>query len=102
MSLNKILDEVVPKSDIRVLLFSSNDLDMKKLKANNPDLTMIIRSRNKQRASDGGAGIPTYTLGDKGKILYKFDFFWELPLMNFRFTKNFNIFIINESFAKSL
>ena len=46
---------------------------MKKLKANNPDLTMIIRSRNKQRASDGGAGIPTYTLGDKGKILYKFD-----------------------------
>lgn len=73
ISLDKILDEVVPKSDIRILLFSSNDLDMKKLKANNPDLTMIIRSRNKQRASDGGAGIPTYTLGDKGKILYKFD-----------------------------
>ena len=56
MSLNKILDEVIPKSDIRMLLFSSNDLDMKKLEASNPDLTMIIRSRNKQRASDGGQG----------------------------------------------
>ena len=72
-SLNKVLEEVVPKSDIRVLLFSSNDLDMKQLKASEPDLTMIIRSRNKQRASDGGDGIPTYTIGDKGKILYKFD-----------------------------
>ena len=72
-SLKGILDEVVPISDIRVLLFSSNDIDMKQLKASNPELTMIIRSRNKQRSSDGGSGIPTYTLGDKGKILYKFD-----------------------------
>ena len=46
MSLNKILDEVVPKSDIIILLFSSNDLDINRLKTK--DLTMIIRSRNKQ------------------------------------------------------
>jgi hypothetical protein len=46
---------------------------MKQLKAFNPELTMVIRSRNKQRSSDGGSEIPTYTLGDKGKILYKFD-----------------------------
>ena len=72
-SLKEILDEVVPISDIRVLLFSSNDIDMKQLKAFNPELTMVIRSRNKQRSSDGGSEIPTYTLGDKGKILYKFD-----------------------------
>ena len=72
-SLKGILNEIIPISDIRVLLFSSNDLDMKQLKASNPELTMIIRSRNKQRSSDGGDEIPTYTLGDKGKILYKFD-----------------------------
>ena len=72
-SLKGILDKVVPISDIRVLLFSSNDTDMKQLKASNPELTMVIRSRNKQRSSDGGSEIPTYTLGDKGKILYKFD-----------------------------
>ena len=72
-SLNAVLNEVIPKSDIRILLFSSNDVDMKMLNASNPDLTLIIRSRNKQRSSDGGQNIPTYTLGDKGKILYKFD-----------------------------
>ena len=72
-TLRGVIDELKSKSDIRVLLFSSNDLDMKQLKASNLDLSMIIRSRNKQRSSDGGDGIPTYTLGDKGKILYKFD-----------------------------
>ena len=34
---------------------------------------MIIRSRNKQRASDEEQGYLPDTLGDKGKILYKFD-----------------------------
>ncbi len=71
--LRELMDDLKFKTDIRVLLFSSNDLDMKQLKALNLDLSMIIRSRNKQRSSDGGNGIPTYTLGDKGKILYKFD-----------------------------
>ena len=73
IEIDKAIDEVKSKSDIIVLLFSSNDLDIKQLKASNIDLSMIIRSRNKQRASDGGNDIPTYTLGDKGKILYKFD-----------------------------
>ena len=80
-SLKGILDEVVPISDIRVLLFSSNDIDMEQLKASNPELTIIIRSRNKQRSSDGGNKIPAYTLGDKGKILYKFDLEINNPLL---------------------
>ena len=60
-SLNSVLDEVIPISDIRILLFSSNDVDMKKIQSANLDLTMIIRSRNKQRTFDGGAEIRTYT-----------------------------------------
>ena len=82
-SLNAILDEVVAISDIRVLLFSSNDMDMKQLEKADLELTMIIRSRNKQRSSDGGSGVPTYTLGDKGKLLYKFDLEVNSSSLNF-------------------
>ena len=72
-ALQSILDEITLKTDIRVLLFSSNNEDMKKLQAENLDLSMVIRSKNKQKSLDGGKGIPTYSLGDRGRTLYALD-----------------------------
>ena len=72
-SLKSILDEVTPKTDIRVLLFSSTNEDMRKVKAEDFDLAMVIRSKNKQKSLDGGKAVPTYSLGDRGRTLYAFD-----------------------------
>jgi 2',3'-cyclic-nucleotide 2'-phosphodiesterase (5'-nucleotidase family) len=73
-ALNSILKEVIPKSDIRILLFSSNDNDMKNIrKKYNNDIALIIRSHYKGRSFDGGTDTPTYGVGEKGKLLYKFD-----------------------------
>ena len=40
---------------------------------NDFEIDIILSSRGRTRSSDGGAGIPTYIAGDRGKLLYKFD-----------------------------
>jgi len=82
-SLKSILDELIPKTDIRVLLFSSTSEDIKKIKAENLDLSMIIRSKDKHKSLDGGKSIPTYSLGDRGRVLYSFDLELNDPSMEF-------------------
>jgi len=72
-SLRFVLDEITPKTDIRILLFSSANEDMRKVKSENFDLSLVIRSKNKQKSLDGGKSIPTYSLGDRGRTLYAFD-----------------------------
>ena len=73
-TLDSILNEVIPISDIRILLFSSNDNDIKNIrKKYSDDIALIIRSHYKGRSFDGGTDTPTYGVGEKGKILYKFD-----------------------------
>ena len=72
-SLKSVLNELVPKTDIRILLFSSTNEDMKKIKAENFDLSMVIRSKSKNKSLDGGKSIPTYSVGDRGRDLYVFD-----------------------------
>ena len=73
-ALDSILKEVTPISDIRILLFSSNDNDIKNIrKKYSDDIALIIRSHYKGRSFNGGADTPTYGVGEKGKILYKFD-----------------------------
>ena len=73
-SLKSILEEVIPISDIRILLFNSNDNDNKIIKREFiNDLALIIRSSYKARSFDGGPDTPTYGIGEKGKLLYKFE-----------------------------
>ena len=73
-ALNNIMDEIVAKSDIRVLLFSSENKDLDLLQSDvGLDLTLIIRSKDKARSSNGGPDIPVYSVGDKGKLIYQFD-----------------------------
>ena len=38
------------------------------------NLDLIIRSKDRKRSSDGGNKIPTFSLGDRGKIVCQFDF----------------------------
>jgi len=72
-ALKSILEEVVPISDVRILLFSSNDNDSKIVKKEfSEDIALIIRSHYKGLSFDGGSETPTYGVGDKGKLLYKF------------------------------
>ena len=72
-SLKNILKEVSNKSDVVVLLFNATQQDLTKLYNNDFEIDMILSSRGRTRSSDGGAGIPTYIAGDRGKLLYKFD-----------------------------
>tara|TARA_Y100001970_G_scaffold293883_1_gene444234 strand:- start:112 stop:1032 length:921 start_codon:yes stop_codon:yes gene_type:complete len=72
-SLKPILTELESKADIKILLFSSSNDDMRRLQAESLNLSMIIRSKNKKKSADGGKGIPTYSLGDRGRTLYAFD-----------------------------
>jgi len=82
-SLKTVLNEISLETDIRILLFSSANNDMKKVKAENFDLSMVIRSKNKQKSLDGGKSIPTYSLGDRGRTLYAFDLELNDPSMEF-------------------
>ncbi len=80
-SLKLIFEEVSNKSDLIVLLLHADTKDEQLLtqiyQANLP-IDMILRSGARTRSSDGGAKIPTYIAGDRGKLLYKF----ELNLLN--------------------
>ena len=71
-SLSNVIDEVREKSDLVVLLFNSDDEDVIKLQNSNIDIDLIIRSKTKKKSNDGGnKRIPTYSLGDRGKYLYR-------------------------------
>ena len=73
-SLQNVLYEVESKSDLNILLFSSTNKEIDELKNKDFDLTLIIRSLNKDRSFDGGGfEIPIFSIGDKGKFLYEFD-----------------------------
>ena len=82
-SLNAVLNEIASKTDIRVLLFSSANEDMRKVKSENFDLSLVIRSKNKHKSIDGGRSVPTYSLGDRGRTLYAFDLEINDPAMEF-------------------
>ena len=71
------------EADMSILLFSSTNEDMRKVKTKNFDLSMVIRSKNKQKSLDGGKSIPTYSLGDRGRTLYAFDLEINDPSVDF-------------------
>ena len=63
--------------DLVVLLFSATDIDYKKLNTLSSSLGVdfIVRANTRRKSTDGGGGVvPIYSTGDRGKILYQFDF----------------------------
>ena len=72
--LKETMTELDGISDINILLFHGNDIDLKNLYTQGLDIDLIIKSGgNRKRSSDGGNKIPTFSLGDRGKIVYQFD-----------------------------
>ena len=72
-NLKAVLKKLDKVSDINVLLFHGSEVDLSNLYTQNLDLDLIIRSKDRKRSSDGGSKIPTFSLGDRGKIVYQFD-----------------------------
>ena len=76
-SIRKASSEIRDRCDLIVLLFSASDLDYKKIitSANTLGVDFIVRGDTRRKSTDGGAGaIPTYSTGDRGKVIYQFDF----------------------------
>jgi len=59
--------------DLVVLLFNASDKDLNMLYSSQLPVDFILRSKGRVRSSDGGSKIPTYSAGDRGKIIYRFD-----------------------------
>ena len=78
------LEELKNKSDINVLLFHGNETDLSAIYNENLNIDLIVRSKDRKRSSDGGSKIPTFSLGDRGKIVCQFDLLIED--INERFT----------------
>ena len=74
LSLDLIIEEVENKADLIILLFNATQQDLTKLYNRGYNIDMILSSKGRTRSSDGGSKIPTYIAGDRGKILYKFEF----------------------------
>ena len=79
-----VLEELKNKSDINVLLFHGNETDLSAIYNENLNIDLIVRSKDRKRSSDGGSKIPTFSLGDRGKIVCQFDLLIED--INERFT----------------
>ena len=91
ISLDSIIEEVDSKSDLIVLLFNATQQDLTKLYNNNYNIDLIISSKGRTRSSDGGSKIPTYICGDRGKVLYKFQFNLvdkDLPVVDIAWCEN--------------
>ena len=72
--LESLVDEVASKSDFVVLLFHANDQDITSVKNSGLDIDLIIQSKTTRRSNDGGgARIPVFSCGDRGKLVYRFE-----------------------------
>tara|TARA_Y100000748_G_scaffold295008_1_gene286291 strand:- start:105 stop:1112 length:1008 start_codon:yes stop_codon:yes gene_type:complete len=76
-SIKSVLKKLKNKSDINVLMFHGDDNDLRNIYNENLDIDLIVRSKDRKRSSDGGNKIPTFSLGDRGKILYQFDLIYK-------------------------
>ena len=74
-SIKKTISSIQEQCDFILLLFSSSDSDYKKINLSNLDIDFAVRSSTRRKTSDGGKNsYPIYSLGDRGKVLYQFDF----------------------------
>ena len=79
-ALATVFQKVRSESDLVVLLFHSIESDIRKLHNLNLNIDLVLRSKAKTRSKDGGGkAIPVYSLGDRGKYLYQFDFIENEP-----------------------
>ena len=74
-AINNVVSEIRGKCDFIVLLFSASDSDYKKISSSNLDIDFAVRASTRRKSSDGGKNAyPIYSTGDRGKVLYQFDF----------------------------
>ena len=72
-ALKNTIDEIKGISDFIILLFDGKDQDLNSFYVNNLNIDLIIKSNNSGiRSPDGGGKIPTYVIGNRGKVLYDF------------------------------
>lgn len=77
-ALKNVLEDIKKeKVDITILMFNANQKDLNKIYGENFDIDMVIKSgkdrKDKTPSLDGGKFIPTYSAGEQGKIVYKFE-----------------------------
>ncbi|OUW61036.1 MAG: hypothetical protein CBD58_03730 [bacterium TMED198] len=72
--LQNIIFQIKDESDFIVLLFNSTEIDISMLHKANLPIDLVIRSNSRKKSKDGGSKvIPIYSVGDKGKQVYRFD-----------------------------
>ena len=72
--LKNIIYQVKEESDFIVLLFNSTEIDISMLHKANLPVDLVIRSNSRKKSKDGGSKVlPIYSVGDKGKQVYRFD-----------------------------
>ena len=73
-ALSEVIAELSPQVNFTLLLFSADQSDINYLNKESLDLDFIIRSNSTIKSRDGGAKqYPTYSIGDKGKNIFKFE-----------------------------
>jgi len=74
-AINNIVEKIREKCDFIILLFSASDSDYKKINSSDLDVDFAVRTSTRRKTSDGGKNtFPIYSTGDRGKVLYQFDF----------------------------
>ena len=75
LAINDIVLKIQEECDFIVLLFSSSDLDYRKINSSDLNVDFVVRANTRRKSSDGGKGVfPIYSTGDRGKVIYQFDF----------------------------
>ena len=79
--------------DLIILLFNASDNDLNLLYSAQLPVDFILRSKGRVRSPNGGPKIPTYSTGDRGKIIYRFDLNLvdsDLPFVDVAWCENTN------------
>ena len=72
-ALSNVVDEIASQVNFTLLLFSAIQSDINLLNNESMPIDFIIRSNSTIKSRDGGTeAIPMYSIGDKGKNIFKF------------------------------
>ena len=72
--LKNIVYQIEQESDFIVLLFNSTEIDISMFHKSKLPIDLVIRSNSRKKSKDGGSKlVPIYSVGDKGKQVYRFD-----------------------------
>ena len=93
LALQNIVNKIGNDADLLILLFNASDSDLNNLYSSQIPVDFVLRSKGRVRSSDGGSKIPTYSAGDRGKIIYRFDLNLvdsNLPFIDIAWSENTN------------